>query len=104
MFAVEGRANGIRAMADNHIQEGLEAGSWFVFELRGWGQKERLTRGIPALVPYGQWLEPRFADLDKILERFANSTRERRQVSPSIQRIKETPPPKLRSFRGTPKE
>jgi hypothetical protein len=103
MFATEGRANAIRAMADHHIQEGLEAGTWFVFELKGWGQKERWTRGVPALVSYGQALEPWFEQFDALVKRVSNDTRSRRAVEAAVKKLKETPAPTLRSFRASPK-
>jgi hypothetical protein len=103
MFANEGRANAIRTMADHHIREGLEAGTWFVLELKGWGQKERLTRGVPALIPYGQALEPWFSQLDALGERLSKDTRARRPVEDAVKKIKATPAPPLRSFRDSPK-
>jgi hypothetical protein len=103
MFSGGVRYKGIRLMANHGIKEGIDVGIRIVVRETGWGDFGRKGEGFPALMPFGQALEPHYPELEGVIDSWAGMRNEDRQKSARefaelLATAKETKAPKLTSI------
>ena len=81
MFSGGVRYNGIKLMANHGVKEGIDVGIQIVAHETGWGDFGRKGSGFPALMPFGQALEPHYAELEGVIDSWAAMRNEDRQKS-----------------------
>jgi hypothetical protein len=103
MFSGGVRTNGIRLMAEHGIEEGIDVGIRIVARETGWGDFSRKGGGFPALMPFGQALEPHDPELEEVIDAWAVMKNADRQKSAGkfaelLATAKQTPAPELVSI------
>lgn len=82
MFASGVRTDGLKLLAENHIEEGLDLAAWYIRYQKGHGRPGRVPAALEAILMYGAYAKRVIPELESHAEWFEAQRNPRREVSP----------------------